>query len=133
MNGFTLTEDAFVDYDDALSQIAARGWHAVTLEETGGDVDWHWHDVDAVLFFLGGALDIEMKDGTTFNCRPFARLDAPPEIVHRESSSGYRVVIGINVPVSELIQPINKPASDLPTRSHTSLPSPTTTMQTPAT
>ena len=116
MKEFTLTEDAFVDYDDALTQIAARGWHAVTLEEAAGDVDWHWHDVDAVLFFLSGALDIEIKDGTTFECRPFARLDAPPEIVHRESSPGYGVAIGINVPVSELTQPINKPESDLPNR-----------------
>lgn len=70
-----------------------------------------------MLFFLAGAPDIEMKDGTTFKCRPFARLDAPPEIVHRESSAGYQVVIGINALVSELTQPINKPEADLVNRS----------------
>ena len=117
MNGFTLTDGACANYDDTVAQIVERGWHPVSLDEAAGDKDWHWHDVDAVLFFLSGALTIEMGDGTIFECRPFARLDAPREIVHRESSSsGYNVVIGISVPVSELTYPIEKPVSELPHR-----------------
>ena len=117
MIGFTVTDSACVDHDDAVAQIVERGWHPVGLDEAAGVKDWHWHDVDAVLFFLSGALTIEMEDGTILECRPFARLDAPREIVHRESSSsGYNVVIGISVPVSDLTYPIEKPVSERPHR-----------------
>ena len=117
MNGFTLTEGGCADHDDAVAQIVERGWHPVSVDEAAGDKDWHWHDVDAVLFFLSGALTIAMADGTMFECRPFARLDAPRESVHRESSSsGYIVVIGISIPVSELTYPIEKSVFELPYR-----------------
>lgn len=106
--GFTLTRDACTGEEDAIARIEARGWHPLTLDVPAEEIGWHRHDFDAVLFFVDGTLHVELEDGTTLECGPSSILEAPKDVVHRESSSGYRMVVGLSVPVEELTQPINK-------------------------
>lgn len=108
---FTVTEGAFTTEEDAMAQIAARGWHGLTLDVGAGPNDWHWHDFDSVLFFVSGIMHIEMEDGTRHDCGPGSRLEAPRELVHREWTDGYRMVVGLSVDPAELTQPINKPVA----------------------
>lgn len=108
---FTLTEGAFSTEDDAVAQIEARGWHPLPLDVLAETIDWHWHDFDAVLFFVTGTLRVDLEDGTHFECGPGSRLEAPRDVIHREWGDGYRMVVGLSVAPGELTQPINKPVA----------------------
>jgi len=106
---YTLTEDHFTTEDEARAEIEARGWHAITIELDAMDNDLHWHDFDAVLYVLDGSVTIELDDGTVMQCGAGARVDTPAGVVHRDSSTTYRAVIGLAVTPGDMTHPINKP------------------------
>src|SRR5262245_35226772 len=96
--GYTLTEGYFSTEEEARTEIEARGWHPITIELEPMENDLHWHDFDAVLYVLDGSVTIELDDGTIMQCGAGARVDTPAGVVHRDSSTSYRAVIGLAGP-----------------------------------
>ena len=105
---FTLTEQHFTTEDEARVEIEARGWRAFTYDSEPMETDLHWHDFDAVLYVLEGSVRIEFEDGSTMECGAGARVETPGGVVHRDSNTAYRAVIGLAVDPSEMTRPINK-------------------------
>jgi quercetin dioxygenase-like cupin family protein len=111
---FAVTPDAFTDEAQAVREVEARGWHAITFPAPGEVSEWHWHDFEAQIFILDGALRIEFDDGREpLACGPGARLDTEARVVHREITDGYRAVFGLSIDPATLTHPINKPAAQL--------------------
>ena len=109
---YTLTEGYFSTEAEARTEIEARGWHPITIELEPMENDLHWHDFDAVLYVLDGSVTIELDDGTIMQCGAGARVDTPAGVVHRDSSTAYRAVIGLACDPADMTRPINKePAS----------------------
>ena len=106
---YTLTERHFTTEDEARAEIEARGWHAITIDLDVMENDLHWHDFDAVLYVLDGSVTIEFDDGAVMQCGAGARVDTPAGVVHRDSTTAYRAVIGLAVTPEEMTRPINKP------------------------
>src|SRR5215471_7065864 len=106
--GYTLTEAYFSTEEEARREIEARGWHAITIELEPTETDLHWHDFDAVLYVLDGSVTIVLDDGTTMQCGAGARVDTPAGVVHRDSSTAYRAVIGLACDPTDMTRPINK-------------------------
>ena len=106
---YTVTDSYFSTEDEARAEIEARGWHPITIELDAMENDLHWHDFDAVLYVLDGSVTIELDDGTVMQCGAGARVDTPAGVVHRDSSTSYRAVIGLAVTPEAMSRPINKP------------------------
>jgi mannose-6-phosphate isomerase-like protein (cupin superfamily) len=106
---FTLTEAHFATEGEATAEIEARGWRAFTYDNEPMETELHWHDFDAVLYVLDGSVRIEFEDGTSMECGAGARVDTPAGVVHRDSNTAYRAVIGLAVDPTEMTHPINKP------------------------
>jgi uncharacterized RmlC-like cupin family protein len=106
--GFTLTEGHFSTEEEARAEIEARGWHALTIDFDAMDTDQHWHDFDALIYVLDGNVTVELEDGTTMQCGAGARVETPAGVVHRDSITAYRAVIGLAVAPGAMTQPINK-------------------------
>ena len=106
--GYTLTEGYFSTEEEARTEIEARGWHPITIELEPMENDLHWHDFDAVLYVLDGSVTIELDDGTIMQCGAGARVETPSGVVHRDSSTTYRAVIGLACDPADMTRPINK-------------------------
>ena len=107
--GFTLTEGYFTTEDEALAEIADRGWHPITFDVAAEENELHWHDFDAVTFVVDGTARVEFEDGSVMQCGAGARIEAPAGVLHREVSPAYRAVFGFNVDPAEMTEPVNKP------------------------
>jgi quercetin dioxygenase-like cupin family protein len=108
-----MTFDMTVGYNsteaEAIAEIEARGWHALTLTAPPEDGDWHWHDFDSLIFVLEGQARVEFMDGSpALEGSAGARISAPREVVHREITGGYRAVFGLSVDPMTLTE-VNKP------------------------
>jgi uncharacterized protein YjlB len=112
---YTLTERHFTTEDEARAEIEARGWHAITIDLDVMENDLHWHDFDAVLYVLDGCVTIELEDGAVMQCGAGARVDTPAGVVHRDSSTAYRAVIGLACAPEDMTRPINKSPESLTT------------------
>jgi quercetin dioxygenase-like cupin family protein len=111
---FTCTPKAFDVEAEAVREIEARGWHALTFPAPGEVSEWHWHDFEALIFMLEGTLRIEFEDGSeSFVCEPGTRVETADHVVHREITDGYRAVFGISVDPAQITLPINKPVEQL--------------------
>ncbi len=111
---FAVTPDAFSDEADAVREIEARGWHALTFPAPAEVSEWHWHDFEALIFILEGTLQIEFEDGRDpLICSPGCRVDTDERVVHREVTDGYQAVFGISVNPAQITSPINKPVAEL--------------------
>jgi hypothetical protein len=111
---FSLTPGAFQTEAEAVREIEARGWHALTFSVPAEVSDWHWHEFEAVIFKLEGSIRIEFEDDRpTFECVPGCRIEAADRVVHREATDGYRAVFGVSVNPAQITMPINKPAEQL--------------------
>jgi hypothetical protein len=111
---FAITADAFQSEGDAVREIEARGWHALTFPAPGEVSEWHWHDFEALIFMLEGSMRIEFEDGSpAFDCVPGCRIETADRVVHREVTDGYRAVFGLSVDPAKITMPINKPADQL--------------------
>lgn len=76
---FVLHPNAFTDEAEAVREIEARGWHALTFPAPGEVSAWHWHDFEALIFMLDGELRIEFEDGReAFVCGPHEGRDRRP-------------------------------------------------------
>jgi quercetin dioxygenase-like cupin family protein len=107
---FVIAAGHFSSEPEAIAEIEARGWHALTLTAPAEVSEWHWHDFDAVIYVLEGDARVEFEDGShAIQCGVGARIDAPRETVHREITDGYRAVFGFSVDPAQLTEPINKP------------------------
>jgi quercetin dioxygenase-like cupin family protein len=106
--GYTLTEGYFSTEDEARAEIEARGWTPITIELEPMETDLHWHDFDAVLYVLDGSVTIQLEDGTTMQCSAGARVETPAGVVHRDSNTAYRAVIGLACDPTDMTRPINK-------------------------
>ena len=107
--GITLTEGYFTNEQEALAEIADRGWHAVTFDVPAQEEEMHWHDFDAVVYVLNGTARTELADGGVLQCGTGARIEATAGVLHGGASSAYRAVFGFDVDPAEMTQPINKP------------------------
>lgn len=111
---FAVQPDAFTDEAEAVREIEARGWHALTFPAPGEISEWHWHDFEALIFMLEGTLRIEFDDGRDpLECAPGCRVETEERVVHREVTDGYKAVFGISVDPAQITNPINKPAAQL--------------------
>jgi quercetin dioxygenase-like cupin family protein len=110
---YTLTEGHFTTDDEARAEIEARGWRAITIDLDASEPALHWHDFDAVLYVLDGSVTIEFDDGSVMQCGAGARVDTPAGVVHHDSSTSYRAVIGLAVTPDEMTRPINKAPESL--------------------
>ena len=105
----------FSTEQQALDEISAAGYHAVTLDIDANEVDAHWHDFSSMTFILEGNLEvIDIKSGVKHNCGKGSRIIAQSRELHSEKTDGFRAVIGLSVEPDTLTQPINKPAESLP-------------------
>jgi hypothetical protein len=114
--GYTMTERHFSTKEDALAEIAARGWHAMEYELPAQEDELHWHDYDSVTFVLGGVCRIVFEDGGVMECGPGGRVDQPAQVIHRSGNSAYRAVFGFSVSLEDMTLPICKPVADLKSR-----------------
>jgi hypothetical protein len=111
--GYNLTRACFSTKDDALAEIAARGWHALEYDLPAQEDELHWHDYDSVTFVLGGICRIVFEDGSAMECEPGARVEQPARVIHRSGNSAYRAVFGFSVRLEDMSLPICKPVADL--------------------
>jgi hypothetical protein len=109
-----ITENHFTTEDEALAEIAKRGWHPITLDIDVDDESMHFHDFNALVFVLRGEVRAEYPDGTRETAGPGSRIDASAFVLHREVDSHHRSVFGFDVPLDQISQPINKPPAELP-------------------
>jgi gentisate 1,2-dioxygenase len=111
--GFTLTEGHFSTEEEALAEVAARGWTAVAFDVPAEDNELHWHDFNSVVFVVDGVSRVEFADGTAMECGAGARIEAPARTVHREVHPGYRAVFGFDIDLADMSEPVNKPVAAL--------------------
>lgn len=107
---FTYTEGHFSTEEEAIAEITERGWHAVALDVTGAEEDYHWHDFDSQVFIVSGTAAAVCEDGTVEESTAGTRIDAPAGVVHRDvPGTTYRAVFGFSVDPAEMMDPVNKP------------------------
>jgi mannose-6-phosphate isomerase-like protein (cupin superfamily) len=111
--GFTLTEGYFSTEEDALAEIADRGWHGVVIDVPAQEEELHWHEFDSVVFVVEGTARAEFEDGSVLQAGAGTRVEAPARILHRAVSPAYRGVFGFAVDPAEMTQPVNKPPAEL--------------------
>ena len=107
-------DDRAAAEDLALAEIAARGWYGIGLDFHTDEEELHWHDFASVLYIIDGefrALDAGTDRWHTAG--PGTTIEAPAGVVHREQDSHFRAVIGIDRPLDQITQPINKPLDQL--------------------
>ena len=80
---YTLTQGYFSTKEEALAEIAARGWHALEYDAPAQEDELHWHDYDSVAFVLGGTCRIVFEDGNVMECGAGARIEQPSHVLHR--------------------------------------------------
>jgi hypothetical protein len=111
---FAVTPNAFSDEAEAIREIESRGWYALTFPAPAEISEWHWHDFEALIFVLEGALRIEFEDGReALECAPGCRVDTEDRVVHRELTDGYRAVFGISCDPMTMTTPANRPVTEL--------------------
>lgn len=107
----TIVEGHFEGEAAAVAELEQLGWEPLVLDMSSVEEDFHWHDFTTVAFILEGTSLLELADGRQLTAGPGARAELPAGVVHRDiPGSTYRAVIGFSVPMSEMSQPINKPA-----------------------
>ena len=111
--GFILTEGHFSTEEEAFAEIAARGLHALAIDRSAEENEFHWHDFDTVTFIVDGTARVEFEDGTSMQCGAGARIEAPARVVHREASPAYRAVLGFSMNPADMTQPVNRPVAQL--------------------
>jgi hypothetical protein len=110
---YTVTEGHFSTRQEALAEIAARGWHAVEYRVPAEETELHWHDYDAVVFVLDGMSRTVFEDGSMMECGPGTRIEQPSRVLHRSGNTAFRAVFGFSVSTENMSRPISKPVSDL--------------------
>ncbi len=113
---YTVTERHFSTREEALAEIADRGWYSLEYELPAREDELHWHDYDSVTFVLGGTCRIVFKDGSGLECGPGTRIEQPSRVVHRSGNSAYQAVFGFSVRLEDMTSPICKPVADLESR-----------------
>ncbi|CAB4772414.1 MAG: hypothetical protein F2754_14535 [Actinobacteria bacterium] len=111
---FTIERDRNESEADAVAAFTAEGCNTLTVDfaaQTNGD---HWHDFASRTCIVAGRLFLTDSDsGEEYELGPGTVIVAPPRVVHREVTDGYRAVIALDVDVSTLSQPILKDPADL--------------------
>jgi len=110
---FIPNEGHFSTEEEALAEIAARGWHPLVLDMPADENELHWHDFETLIYIVSGTLRVEFEDGSAMEWGAGSRIEAPSKVVHREASPAYRVVFGFSVDPAEITPPLNKPLSQL--------------------
>jgi hypothetical protein len=110
---YTCTEGLFYTKEEALAEIAARGWYAMEYELPAQEDEPHWHDYDSVTFVLGGTCRIVFEDGSLMECGPGARVEQPSRVIHRSGGTAYHAVFGFSVSLEDMTLPICKPVADM--------------------
>jgi quercetin dioxygenase-like cupin family protein len=102
--------EQFNGEQQALSEIEAAGYFPLTLDFPAEANEDHWHDFDSIVFVLDGEVTIsEPETGESCVIAAGSKFSAPGGILHRETSAGYKALIGFSVPLQDLTQPVNKP------------------------
>jgi hypothetical protein len=117
---YTVIQNSFSTREEALADVAARGWHAIEYDLPAQEDELHWHDYDSVTFGLGGTCRIVFEDGTVMECEAGARVEQPARVLHRSGNRAYQAVFGFSVSLEEMSQPICKPVAELGRRPTTS-------------
>ena len=112
--GHAPAEDRYVAEELALTEIEARGWHGIGLDFDTDEEDLHWHDFASITFIISGTFNAYDADADRwYTLGPGTSIEAPAGVVHREQDSHFRGVIGIDRPLDQITEPINKPVADL--------------------
>ena len=93
--GILVTEQHFATEQDAVAEIADRGWYSTgVIDFPAREAEFHAHDYDAVVFVLDGTARLQVEDGSFMQCGAGARVEIPAGVVHRESSPAFRAISG---------------------------------------
>jgi len=104
----------FSTEQQALDEIAARGWHALARDNVRTeDEPLHWHDFDAVLYLVSGIGFFE-ANGERIEAGPGCFALIPAGTLHREfAGTNCRLAFGFSVSPAAFTQPLNKPVETL--------------------
>lgn len=96
--------------EEALAEIADRGWYGYAVDRDPEDEELHWHEFAAVAFLISGTARIRVEDGSVLEFAPGTRAEAGIGWIHADvSGSPHRAVLGFSNNPEEWSQPINKP------------------------
>lgn len=113
---YSLTADHFSTREEALAEIAARGWHALEHDARAEQDELHWHDYDSVAFVLSGTCRIAFEDGSVLEGGAGSWIEQPSHVVHRSGNRVYQAVYGFSIRLEDMSQPICKPVEALESR-----------------
>jgi hypothetical protein len=113
---YSMTPSCFSTREEALAEIADRGWHALEYDAPAEEDELHWHDYDSVAFVLGGTCRTVFEDGSVMECGAGSRIEQPSHVVHRSGNSAYQAVYGLSVRLEDMSLPICKPVDQLERR-----------------
>jgi len=100
----------FSDEAEVLAEIAAAGYHPITLDFPAEANEEHWHDFDSMVYIVDGEITVfDTQTGERCVCGKGAMINAPRGVLHREETQGHRAIIGLSVKPEDLTQPVNKP------------------------
>ena len=110
-----ITEGCFTAEAEAFAEVESMGWNALVRDIfIPADEELHWHDFEAVVFIVSGALRAADENGAIAEAGPGSRIRTGAGFLHRElAGAAYRAVFGFKIKLSEFTQPINKPPSML--------------------
>ena len=101
--------------EQALKEIAERGYHPLTFDVPATKNEPHFHDFDNALYMLEGELTVtETESGETYTLKPGDMADAKGFVLHHEDHQGFKAVFGFSQDPATFTMPIDKPAADLP-------------------
>lgn len=97
---------------EAITEIEAMGFSALTMDVVGAEEDFHFHEFETVVYVLDGTAAAEYPDGTVLEAGSGMVAKLPATTVHRDvPGSTYRGVFGFSVDPAEMTQPLNKPVT----------------------
>ncbi|MEM1110457.1 MAG: hypothetical protein AAGI11_00995 [Pseudomonadota bacterium] len=104
------TFSSFTTEAEAIAELEAAGYQHMTIDFPAEANDTHWHDFDATIYILDGS--VELTDGVTGEatlCTAGSKVSAPAGCLHRETTDGYRAIIGVSIAPENITEPVNKP------------------------
>jgi len=100
----------FSSEEQAQAEIESAGYFPLTLDFPAETNEDHWHDFDSMVYVLDGEVTVtEAETGESCVVAAGSKLIAPGGVLHRETTAGYKALIGFSVPPQDLTQPVNKP------------------------
>lgn len=100
-----VTENVFVSIEDLRGKLTDRGYFIQEIPFPELTNKPHWHSFDSSLYILEGEVKItDVNEGVTLLATPGCRVDFPPEVIHFESTKGYKVLAEMSEKPEDLLK-----------------------------